>query len=283
MSEPGASAAAMAVLGGLLEARTGQKLAANRCWRLETALKPLLRERGLPGLDALTLALADGSGAGLADQVVDALLNNESSFFRDAPVFDAVADVLAERAAAERGRLRVWSAGCSTGQEPYSLVMLLAERVEAGTLRELPEIVASDVSDTALVRARAGRFSQFEIQRGLPVRRMLRWFDTAGDDWVAKSDLVRPVAFRRHNLASDAAPGRFDVVLCRNVLMYFGPEVRRRALATLAAGLKPGGVLVLGAGETVIGQSDALAPSRRFRGLYEQAAAASVPPRRLAG
>ena len=147
--------------------------------------------------------------------------------------------------------------------------MLFTERDEK-TKAVSPEIVATDVSETALGRARSGRYSQFEIQRGLPVRRMMRWFDTVGNDWVAKSELVRQISFRKMNLVADPLPiGRFDVILCRNVLLYLSPALRRLVLDRLAEVARPGALLVLGAGETVIGQTEAFRPSPRFRGLYE--------------
>ncbi len=265
---------AMQILASLLEQRTGQQIAANREWRIETALKPVLRERGLETLDQLAAEILSGSDPLVADQVVDALLNQESSFFRDAAVLDlAAAAVQALREQAPNRNVRLWSAGCSMGQEPLSLAMLFDEQIESNGGR-MPEIVASDVSEAALARARAGRFSQFEIQRGLPIRRMMRWFDAAGGDWAAKPELMRQISFRRINLVADALPpGKFDVVLCRNVLLYLSPTLRRQVLDRLAGVMRPGGLLVLGAGETVIGQTEAFRPSQEYRGLYEMAAA----------
>lgn len=266
------SRGAMGVLTAILEARTGQQLAANREWRVETVLKPVLRDLGLETLDALATAAQQSSAIG--DRVADALLNQESSFFRDAAVFDMVAEAIDSLRATSLGRRpRLWSAGCSFGQEPLSLAMLFAERGTDGPGLP-PEIIASDVSEAALARARSGRYSQFEIQRGLPVRRMVRWFDGDGVDWVAKAELVRQINYRRLNLVSDPPPvGRFDVILCRNVLLYLSTELRRRILDRLATVLRPGGLLVLGAGETVIGQTEAFRPSARYRGLYEPAVA----------
>jgi chemotaxis protein methyltransferase CheR len=263
------SASAMRVLTALLDARTGQLIASERAWRVETALKPLMRARGVDTLDALVARVLDGRTPDLADQVVDALLNQESSFYRDAAVFDMVGEAVSALDALALGRrIRIWSAGCATGQEPLSLAMMFAEREEQGG--NCPEILATDVSEAALVRARAGRYSQFEIQRGLPIRRMMRWFEQNGDHWVARSDLVRRIQFRRHNLVGDPPPiGRFDVVLCRNVLLYLSAAHRRRIFASLAEVMRPGGLLVLGAGETVIGQTDAFTPSGRFKGFYE--------------
>ncbi len=262
-------AGTMGVLTAILESRTGQQLGANRAWRIETELTPLMRDLGLASLEAL--AVAAQRSPTIAEQVADALLNQESSFFRDAAVLDLVARALAAmRVDHPERRLRIWSAGCSFGQEPLSLAMLFAEQPAlAGAA--MPEIIATDVSEAALARARSGRYSQFEIQRGLPIRRMVEWFDTDGTDWIAKPELVRRIAFRRMNLVAGTLPsGRFDVVLCRNVLLYLTPEDRRQILDRFATILQPGGVLVLGAGETTIGQTEAFQPSPTYRGLYER-------------
>ncbi|MET3762986.1 chemotaxis protein methyltransferase CheR [Sphingomonas sp. UYEF23] len=267
--ERASPAGTMGVLTAILESRTGQQLGANRAWRIETELTPLMRDLGLASLEAL--AVAAQRSPTIAEQVADALLNQESSFFRDAAVLDLVARALAAmRVDHPERRLRIWSAGCSFGQEPLSLAMLFAEQPAlAGAA--MPEIVATDVSEAALARARSGRYSQFEIQRGLPIRRMVEWFDTDGTDWIAKPELVRRIAFRRMNLVAGALPsGRFDVVLCRNVLLYLTPEDRRQILDRFATILQPGGVLVLGAGETTIGQTEAFQPSPTYRGLYER-------------
>ena len=273
------SSSAMNMIAALLEQRAGQQIAANRAWRIETALKPLLRTRGLKTLDELVAQLIASRTGELGDQVVDALLNQETSFFRDAAVLDTVAEAAqALQAANPERKLRIWSAGCSTGQEPLSLAMLLAEKgMMTGALA--PEIVATDISPAALSRARAGRYSQFEIQRGLPVRRMMQWFDSIGGDWVAKPELVRRVQFRQHNLTADCAPaGRFDIILCRNVMLYFSGAVRRQVFDVLSTAVRSGGLLVLGAGETVIDQTEHFSPSPVFRGFYA-AAQGEEPPR----
>ncbi|MEG3082511.1 protein-glutamate O-methyltransferase CheR [Sphingomonas sp. PB2P12] len=263
-----ASPTAVSVLTALLEARTGQQIAAYRSWRLDTALKPLLRDQKLETLDQLVTQLLEGSDRLIGDRIVDALVNQETSFFRDGHVFEMIAEAVAI-AETHGQRARIWCAGCSTGQEPLSLAMQFAERHET-TGAAMPDIVATDVSDAALVRARSGRFSQFEIQRGLPVRRMVRWFDTTGSDWVAKPALLKAITFRRMNLVSDQPPpGRFDLVLCRNVLLYLSSATKLHVFPKVAAAMRPGGHLVMGAGETVIGQTRVFEPSKRFRGFYE--------------
>ena len=264
----GASAAAVGVLTALLEARTGQCMTRDRSWRVDTALRPLLREHGLETLDDLVMQLLRGGDVRFGDQVVDALMNNETSFFRDPATFDTVVEAVVAASTGGR-RVRLWSAGCSTGQEPLSLAMALTERCEA-TGAPMPEIVATDVSEAALGRARAGRFNQFEIQRGLTAQRMLRWFEAQPDgDWIADPALLRAVTFRRLNLAASPWPiGSFDIVLCRNVLLYLAPATKTEVFGRLAATLREDGLLVLGAGETVIGQTSQFEPSRSVRGAY---------------
>ena len=244
---------ALNVLAALLESRTGQQIAANRAWRVETTLKPLMRDRDIAGLDALVSRVLDGRSPDLADKVVDALLNQESFFYRDAMVFDMIAAAVDALDAVALGRrVRLWSAGCATGQEPLSLAMLFAEREEAGGA-PAPDIIATDVSEAALARARAGRYSQFEIQRGLPIRRMMQWFDTVDGDWVANPGLTRMVAFRKMNLVADPLPiGRFDVILCRNVLIYFRDERVLEIVERLAQSLHPDGLLAVGVSESLL-------------------------------
>jgi chemotaxis protein methyltransferase CheR len=275
--------ATVRILGGLLEARTGQQLVAGRQWRLETALKPLARELGLEGIDALVARLVSAKDEQLATRVVEALLNNETSFFRDPSVYDLLGGAALERlrsARADSRNLRIWSAGCSTGQEAYSLAMMLRD-AEAHWARWSVDLAATDVSDVALARARRGRYSQFEIQRGLPVRTMLQWFQQDGDEWVVDARLRRMIRFSSHSLL-DPPPGQFDVILCRNVLMYFAPTVRRAVFDRLHQALAPDGVLMLGAGETVIGQTTKFTADTKLRGLYLPLTAPAITERRVA-
>lgn len=271
----------MEVVAAVLERRTGQQIVASRAASMESALRPLLRQYGLADVQALATRLAEGSEPGLIGAVVGTLLNQETSFFRDGGVLEHAVQAIATRWCDRPGeRTRIWSAGCSTGQEPLSLAMLFAEH-EQRDGRPFPEIQGTDVCAAAIARARAAQYTQFEIQRGLPVRRMLTWFREDQGSWTAQADLVRRVTFRQHNLVGDPPlPGTFDLILCRNVLLYFSPAVRRIALDRLAASLKPDGLLVLGAGETLIGQTEALAPSEAFRGFYQQAPAARSLARR---
>lgn len=259
------------ILAGLLEARTGQQLTMNRRWRIETALSALLRERGIATLDELITILVMGREPGLSQQVVEALLNNETYFFRDRAPFDTLARYalpeLAKRRHKSR-RLRIWSAGCSTGQEVYSLAMLFAEEPEKWHGWSV-DILGSDVSTTCIDRARNGTYSQFEVQRGLGINQMIKWFEETGDGWRAVEPLRKPVRFQVHNLLEPAPhPGGFDIVLCRNVLLYLSPDKKALAFERLAGSMAEDGWLMLGAGETVIGNTNKLGADISARGLY---------------
>jgi chemotaxis protein methyltransferase CheR len=266
------------ILAALLEARTGQHLTMSRRWRIETALQPLLRERGFPTMDALVGALVGNNGGPLADDVVDALLNNETFFYRDRPTFDTLLgpglERLREEKAIER-RLSIWCAGCSSGQEAYSLAITFAEQKARWEGWKI-DILGTDVSRGAIERARSGLYSQFEIQRGLPVVQMMRWFDEyPAQAWRAVPAIRSAVRFHVHSvLDAPPCPGRFDLILCRNVFLYFSPDTRQATFARLAEASREGGLLVLGAGETVSGQSALFVPDAACRGLYLRAAGA---------
>ena len=259
------------ILAGLLEARTGQQLTMSRRWRIETALSALLRDRGIGTLDELITILVMGKEPSLSQQVVEALLNNETYFFRDRAPFDLLARYalpeLFQRHQKNR-HIRIWSAGCSTGQEVYSLAMLFAEDPDKWRGWTI-DLLGSDVSTHCIDRARLGTYSQFEVQRGLGVNQMIKWFEETADGWRAVEALRRPVRFQVHNLLEPAPhPGGFDIVLCRNVMLYLSPEKRALAFERLAAAMSDDGWLMLGAGETVIGQTTKLGADINARGLY---------------
>lgn len=277
------------ILANLLEARTGQQLTLSRRWRIETALTSILREHGIATLDELITRLVIGRDPAMIAQVVEALLNNETYFFRDRNPFDLLVSEALPAIAAQRPsrRLRIWSAGCSTGQEAYSLAMLFADDPDRWRDWTI-DIVATDVSGRVVDRARSGIYSQFEVQRGLGVKEMLRWFQECDDGWRAAEVLRRAVRFQVHNiLDGPPGPGKFDIILCRNVLLYLGIQKRSLAFDRLAAALADDGRLMLGAGETVIGQTRQLIADATWRGLYKldsaQLPAEIAPiPRRVA-
>jgi chemotaxis protein methyltransferase CheR len=174
---------------------------------------------------------------------------------------------LAQRRAKSK-RLRIWSAGCSTGQEVYSLSMLFAEQPEQWRGWTI-DILGTDVSTGCVDRARGGAYSQFEVQRGLGINQMIKWFEESADGWRAVEPLRKPIRFQVHNLLESAPhPGDFDIVLCRNVLLYLSPEKKTLAFERIAGAMAEDGWLMLGAGETVIGQSSKLGADINARGLY---------------
>jgi chemotaxis protein methyltransferase CheR len=270
------------ILAGLLETRTGQQLAMSRRWRIETALGGLMRERGIDHLDQLIARLIANSELGLTDKVVDALLNNETFFFRDRPSFDLLLKGALPRLHKVRGaekKLSIWCAGCSTGQEAYSLAMSFAEDKARWAGWQI-EIVATDVSAAAIAQAREGAYSQFEVQRGLSVLQMMRCFtDEEGQQWRIGKAFRDAVRFEQRNLMDPPPrPGRFDIVLCRNVLLYFSASVRTAVFRRLAEASAPDGYLMLGAGETVIGMGDDFIVDPELRGLYLRAPAERNEP-----
>lgn len=271
------------ILAGLLEARTGQQLTMNRRWRIETALSALLRERGIATLDELITILVMGKEPGLSDRVIEALLNNETYFFRDRTPFDLIArhalPQLARRRQSTR-RIRIWSAGCSTGQEAYSLAMLFAE--DAAQWRGWTiDILGTDVSSQVVDRARRGVYTQFEVQRGLGINQTIRWFEESDDGWRAIEEIRKPVRFQVHNLLeSPPQPNDFDIVLCRNLLLYLTNDKRTLAFERIAGVIAPDGWLMLGAGETVIGQTSRFAADVEARGFYRRTDGAAKPDMR---
>ena len=266
------STAVTQILTALLEARTGQQLTSGRSWRIAAVLQPLIRERGYRSFDQLVAILEAGSDPALAECVVEALLNNETFFYRDRAAFDLLLGPALSRIAAARAhdrRLAIWCAGCSTGQEAWSLAMHFADSAPRWAGWTI-DILGTDVSAGAILQARSGIYSQFEVQRGLPVVQMIRWFEERpGGHWQVAPALRESVRFQRHSLlAAPPPPGRFDIILCRNVLLYFPLESRIAAFDRLAEAAAPDAVLMLGAGETLIGQSDAFVSDPDCRGLY---------------
>jgi len=274
-----ASEASHQIIADLLEARTGQHLTESRRWRVNSALAGIFRQHGISNVDQLVCLLADSGADGLAQDVVEALLNNETYFFRDKPTFNQLpGEILPELAQRRRDvrRLSIWSAGCSTGQEVYSLAMLFAEQAERWQGWTI-DIIGTDVSHRAILTARGGLYSQFEVQRGLGVAQMLRHFDETPRGWQVRAEVRAMVRFAQGNLLTAAHPSRlpFDLVLCRNVLLYFDRQVRNTAFERLSRAVMPDGFLMLGAGETVVGQTDRFVPTQRRASFFELASAPS--------
>ena len=251
------------IVADLLYARTGQQLTANRRWRIDTALAGLFRERGISNLDQLVCLLADAREEDLTLEVVEALLNNETYFFRDRLMFDLLANEVLPDLAAKRAdtrRLTIWSAGCSTGQEALSLAMLFADQPQRWQGWRI-DILGTDISGRAIEAARGGLYTQFEIQRGLPIRLLVKYFERRDESWTLTPALRAMIQWRRVNLHGDISSlGRFDVIFCRNVASQMEPAAARRMLDQMVHALARDGYLVLGAGEQGGAMSDSLRP-----------------------
>jgi chemotaxis protein methyltransferase CheR len=253
-----------------LHERSGLSLEGDKLYLLESRLLPIAREAGLTDLASLVKRLQTGD-RDLAQSVIDAMTTNETFFFRDRIPFDKFRNVMLPRLLESRAagrRLRIWCAACSTGQEPYSLAMLLDEEARRLTGWNI-EILATDLSRRTIESARQGLYSQFEVQRGLPITLLLRYFQRAGDRWQVNEFLRSRVTFREFNLMSDFRPlGTFDAIFCRNVLLYFDVQTKRDILARLSKTLAPDGFLLMGSAETVIGLSDAFVPHEEHPTLF---------------
>jgi chemotaxis protein methyltransferase CheR len=254
--------------------RTGIVITNEKRYLIETRLDPVARQMALGSLEALIakLRLREPLAERLA---IDALTTNETLFFRDRQPFDMLREhILPQLAAARRGTgvIRIWSAACSSGQEAYSIAMMLEEMRQL-MLGVKVEIIATDISERVVEQARAGVFSQFEVQRGLPIKLLLQHFTQDGPRWRINPALARNITFKTGNLLQPFGQlGRFDVILCRNVMIYFGEATKRDVLKRLAESLAPDGSLLLGGAETVLGLSDALAPHKTNRSVYVHAA-----------
>ena len=254
----------------LLKERSGLDLSADKQYLVESRLVPLARKAGLAGIPELVLKMKSGTDA-LTSDVVEAMTTNETFFFRDRIPFDHLREAVLPalmQARAGRRSLRIWCAASSTGQEPYSIAMCLKE---AGSLLAgwRTEIVATDLSQEVLEKSRAGVYSQFEVQRGQPIQMLVKYFRQNGELWQINADIRAMVQHRQLNLLHDFSHlGSFDIVFCRNVLIYFDQDTKAAVFERIAGAIEPDGVLSLGAAESVVGISDAFKPYPDRRGLY---------------
>ena len=271
----------LAVIAQFLSQACGFELGPDKHYQLQSRLTPLVEAAGLADFAALARRLEIDRDGPLARSVIDAIAHNETYFFRDRAAFAQLRDVALPKLIESRGEarsLRIWCAACSTGQEPYSIAMLLDEyaRRLAGWR---VEIFATDLSERALEIARAGAYSQFEVQRGLPIAQLMRYFRQEGDRWKLNEFIRSAVTFRRFNLLDDFSRlGTFDMIICRNVLIYF--DVRRKSdiFGRLSRVLAADGFFVLGTAESPLGLSAAFTPDEGQMGLWRHAATRSAPP-----
>jgi len=248
-------------------ARAGLRLDADKAYLIESRLVPVARREGYVSLDGFVQAIRDGDER-LAWAAIEAMSLPEGEFFRDRAVFHHLADTVLPGLVQARGGgpVRVWSAACGTGQEIYSLAMLLAD---APGVAGRVELYASDLSERSLEKAQSGVYSQFEVQRGLPARLLIRHFEKRGESFQLSPRIRQMVRWRRVNLMEDvSALGEFDLVLCRNLLGQLAPEALGRVRARLARATAPDGRLVLGLRDPI----GDLAPVAPETGVFARAA-----------
>jgi chemotaxis protein methyltransferase CheR len=265
-------------LRGYLKQQSGLVLTAEKQYLIESRLLPVARKAGLASISALVAKMKEPGQSVLCDAVVEAMTTNESFFFRDKTPFEHFVDTMLPsmlQARSRERRLRIWCAAASTGQEPYSLAMCLKEQ-EAKLAGWRIEIVGTDLSNEVLEKAKAGVYSQFEVQRGLPINHLLKYFTQNGDTWQISSTLRSMVQYRKLNLLEAfSSLGQFDIVFCRNVLIYFDNPTKIDILGRISKQMPADGFLVLGAAETVVGLTDAFKPMTEKRGLYQLNGAAA--------
>ncbi len=260
-------------VSGLLRRRAGIQLTTDKTYLLESRLAPLARKEGLASIEDLLAVVRSRRDERLIALIVDVMTTNETFFFRDKTPFELMKEVaLPDLATKNKSRIRIWCAACSTGQEPYSLAMMLDEN-PALTKGATVEIVATDISPRVLEKAKSGLYSQFEVQRGLPIQMMMKHFKQKDDLWQISDRIRSMVTFREHNLMDQPSMfGKFDVVFIRNVLIYFDQATKTEVLDRVSTVMNPGGYVLLGAAETVIGITRKFEAMKERRGLYQMVA-----------
>lgn len=259
------------LISGLLKQRSGLILPKDKVYLLESRLTPIAHKRGLDTLDDLVAEVRRNGKEELLTEITEAMTTNESYFFRDNKPFDLFRDTVLPRFLENRAskkRLRIWCAAASTGQEPYSLAIILRE-MEAKLAGWNIEIIGTDISQQVLDKAKIGLFSQFEVQRGLPIQLLIKYFNQVGELWQISDDIRNMVSYRKFNLLdSFSLLGSFDIIFCRNVLIYFDQPTKTEVLEKMRRLLPEDGALFLGAAETVLGITDKFKPVQGQRGLY---------------
>lgn len=266
------------LISGLLKKRSGLVLPKDKVYLLESRLTPIAHKRGLETLDDLVNEVRLKRKEDLLVEITEAMTTNESFFFRDTKPFDLFKNFVLPQlleSRAPRRKIRIWCAAASTGQEPYSLAIILKE-MQAKLAGWTIEIVGTDISQEVLDKAKLGLFSQFEVQRGLPIQLLIKYFNQVGDLWQISDDIKKMVSYRKFNLLDPyTLLGSFDVIFCRNVLIYFDQPTKTEVLEKMRKVVPDDGTLFLGAAETVLGITDKFKPVQGQRGLYSTADASS--------
>ena len=258
------------ILQNYLKKSSGLVVTPDKMYLLESRLMPVAKAFNLPDLSALARSVAGGLDRALLQQVMEAMTTNETSFMRDVKPFDRFKKIMLPYFLEEKKltkHLRIWCAACSSGQEPYTLAMILKE--EAAKLAGWKiDIVATDISNDILDRAKAGTYTQFEVQRGLPIQMLVKYFSQVGDKWQIKPELQQGITFKTGNLLENfSLLGKFDIIFCRNVLIYFDTPTKGEILGRMHGALNKPGYVVLGGAETVLGVTEKLKPLSGHSGV----------------
>ncbi len=261
------------ILSNLLEERTGQTLSSERYWRIQTSLQSIMKEYNIPDIDSLVSEILSNMNRSLETDCLEAILNNESCFFRDqasfalltGPVLDAI------KANKEKEKnIRIWSSACSFGQESISLAIALSENSQKWSGWNI-DILSTDVSNHAISRAKKGRYNHFEVQRGLPIGLLVKYFKQVDQDWQIDQKILDMIHYRNYNLVNnDIFVGKFDLILCRNMLMYLSEDNKIKAFQNIEKALYPNAYLMMGSAETIGEYSNKLEPCQDFRGFYKR-------------
>lgn len=255
----------------LLRKESGLTLDESKGYLIETRLEPVASKEGFSSIDDLGRYIRKNPLSGIRQKVVDAMMTTETSFFRDVTPFEVVKNALLPnliKANNKTRRIRIWSAGCSTGQEPYSIAMILHEMTPALRLWDV-KILATDIAEGTLERAKAGIYSQYEVRRGLPATYLTRFLFQCGNKWEIRPEVKRFVKFQKLNLLSGfSGIGDFDIIFCRNVLIYFDVNTKAKIMEQFTRVLSPDGVLLLGGTETPLGITDRFVRVESVKGVY---------------
>lgn len=254
----------------LLREKSGLTLTPEKSYLIDSRLTPIARKWNYANLEVMTIALRAMPPKELVRDVVEAMTTNETSFFRDSKPFDQFRDVIMPHFMKTRTnkKLRIWCAAASSGQEPYSLSMLIKENAAKFSGWNF-EIIGTDISEDILDIAKKGEYTQFEVQRGLPIQMLMKYFEQKGDRWHIKQEIKSMVQYKYFNLLDPMTMlGKFDIIFCRNVLIYFDKEMKAKVLQNMSGLLPEDGFVILGGAETVLGITDAFKPMPNTRGIY---------------
>ncbi len=262
------------LLRGIVKSRSGLTLSPDKAYLLENRLMAVARKWGMDDIEGLATTVRGEPGEELLREITEAMTTNETLFFRDNSPFEQLQKVVFPRMLASRQttrHIRIWSAGCSSGQEPYSISMILKEMGAVFDNWRI-DILATDISRAMLEKARSGLYTQFEVQRGLPIAMLMKYFSQSGDKWEMDPGIRSMVRFEEFNLLDNPGRlGQFDIVFCRNVLIYLDQPTKTKVLEGIFELMPSDGVLYMGGAETVMGVTEKFNPVNEHRGMYELA------------